>query len=395
MFINEFIQNIRIWWERIRAMFNIKKYSSYEILIIAISLFSFSTITQRLYPISINRVIVFLMSILLCIKKTYSKKNLAVFLLIMILFVYSCTVSNDVIRNITDFAYYFFSVLILLEFCNTKEKYGLKEAYLNKSYIVDKITLVNFLIILIEAVTPSCYYNEWGGRYFCGLSDAGHTIAPGICLNMALMLLYLDKKKFKVKNLIILCTYLVIVFNTGARIFVLPSVILVSYYFLSKINQKKDKIICSIVATIIFVFIFLKTGMYDKFMYSITGSSKNNMSFLRFFTSGRSVFWVVDLKDYMHSSIIEKLFGHGFDYIYQLNSSKVGMAIWAHNDFINILIGVGLFGFLIYIYIYICFGKIFLQYKTIIIKEGLRSGYMLCSYSSFVKWFLHLCSLYV
>ncbi len=309
----------------------------------------------------------------------------------MILFVYSCTVSNDVIRNITDFAYYFFSVLMLLEFCNTKEKCGLKEPYLNKSCIFDKITLVNFLIILIEAVTPSCYYNEWGGRYFCGLSDASHTIAPGIYLNMVLMFLYLDKKKFKVKNLIILCTYLVIVFNTGARIFVLPSVILVSYYFLSKINQKKDKIICSIVAIIIFVFIFLKTGMYDKFMYSITGSSKNNMSFLRFFTGGRSVFWVADLKNYMHSSIIEKIFEHGFDYIYQLNSSEVGMTIWVHNDFINILIGVGLFGFLIYI----CFGKVFLQYKTIIIKERLYSSYMLCSYSSFVKWFLHLCSLYV
>ncbi len=55
-------------------MFNIKKYSSYEILIIAILLFSFSTITQRLYPISINRVIVFLMSILLCIKKHIVRK---------------------------------------------------------------------------------------------------------------------------------------------------------------------------------------------------------------------------------------------------------------------------------------------------------------------------------
>lgn len=345
----------------------LKKYSRNEMLLVLISFFSFFTITQNLYPISINRVLILFMSIVLCVKKTYDKKSICIFLIIVILFIYSCIVSTDFIRNINDFAYYFFAILMLLEFYDNKEKMGLQESYSNISHFVDKITIVNFIVILIEALTPTCYYSEWGGRYFCGLTDAGHTIAPGICLNMALMLLYLDKKEFKAKNLIILCTYLVILFNTGARIFIVPSVILIYYYFSNKIIQKKNKIIYSILAVIIFVFIFLKTGMYDKFVYAITGSSGNKMSFFQFFTSSRSVFWIADLKDYIHSSILEKFFGHGFDYIYQLNSRDVGMTIWAHNDFINLLVGVGLTGFLIYIY---ALKRLFFNIKRLLSKKN-------------------------
>ena len=46
--------------------------------------------------------------------------------------------------------------------------------------------------------------------------------------------------------------------------------------------------------------------------------------------------------------------------MYEVNSSLYGLRIWAHNDFIDILLSVGLFGFFLYI---LAIGKSIVQMK--------------------------------
>lgn len=320
-----------------------------DVLLITISMFSFFTITQNLYPISINRVLVAFLAITLCIRNKYRKLTMRVVLYMLILLIYTCGVSKDISLNIKDYIYYFVAVLMLLEFGNNNAIMELKKAYLKKESIIDKITFLNFVIILIELVMPMCYSTQWGERYFCGLTDTAHTMAAGLCLNLTFMLLYFEKIKFKLTNLIILGIYLIAIFSTGARIFLIPCAILIYNYVSKKIGNKLVKRVFYGFAIIMFIVAFLKTGMYDKFMYAINDPYGNSSSFLESFTSGRSVFWLVDLKDYFESNFLQQVFGHGFDYIYRLNLSKVGMEIWAHNDFINLLISVGLIGFMIYV----------------------------------------------
>ena len=75
------------------------------------------------------------------------------------------------------------------------------------------------------------------------------------------------------------------------------------------------------------------------------------------FTSGRSLFWAVDLKAFASGNLLQILFGRGFDYVYELNAQMVNQKIWAHDDFIHLLLGGGFLAFGIYVYIILEFFK--------------------------------------
>ena len=66
-------------------------------------------------------------------------------------------------------------------------------------------------------------------------------------------------------------------------------------------------------------------------------------------TSGRTIFWKEDINSYLEGNIIQIIFGKTFNNVYEVNLLTVGTDIWAHNDFIFILNGAGLFGLFIYL----------------------------------------------
>ena len=92
------------------------------------------------------------------------------------------------------------------------------------------------------------------------------------------------------------------------------------------------------------------SSMLDKFNFVSSGGNMAANA-VDGFTSGRSLFWSVDLKAFASGNIIQVLFGRGFDYIYGLNARMVNLEIWAHNDFIHLLLGGGLLAFGVYVYI--------------------------------------------
>jgi O-antigen ligase len=89
----------------------------------------------------------------------------------------------------------------------------------------------------------------------------------------------------------------------------------------------------------------------------MTTSATNQYSSLNpveAFTNGRTAFWAIDLQAYLQGNLFYKIFGHGFDYIYYINQTRYGLRIWAHNDFINVLLCNGILGIITYFYSYIC-----------------------------------------
>lgn len=86
-------------------------------------------------------------------------------------------------------------------------------------------------------------------------------------------------------------------------------------------------------------------------------------------TNGRSEFWSYDLKAFSQFNILEMLFGKGFDFIYRLNQRAYGLTIYAHNDLINFLVCLGMFGTMIYFYNWMSF--------TLCTQNETYSGYKL------------------
>ena len=86
-------------------MINAKRYQKDDIILMAISFYSFFTITQRLYPISINRILTAFIIVLLCIRKTSRKDKLYVIFALVLLGLYTITISINKSQNINDFIY--------------------------------------------------------------------------------------------------------------------------------------------------------------------------------------------------------------------------------------------------------------------------------------------------
>lgn len=54
---------------------------------------------------------------------------------------------------------------------------------------------------------------------------------------------------------------------------------------------------------------------------------------------------------FFETEITNQLFGNGFNFSYIVNDIRSGVTIWAHSDFVSILLSLGFCGLLVYIYI--------------------------------------------
>jgi len=86
-------------------------------------------------------------------------------------------------------------------------------------------------------------------------------------------------------------------------------------------------------------------------------------------TSSRSVFWAADIKAFMHSDLLHKFFGNGYNFIYDINNGVVKALIWGHNDFIHIIVSNGIFGIVIYIMAFVDFLRKYI--RTVLIDKRL------------------------
>ncbi len=102
----------------------------------------------------------------------------------------------------------------------------------------------------------------------------------------------------------------------------------------------------------------MRTSIFNRFI--TTGSniyiSTNKIEAL---SSGRLIWWKIDLNQFLSSNVFYKIFGHGFDYVYKINYQYYGLYIFAHNDYIMLLLSMGIIGLSFYLLLFGRFLKIF------------------------------------
>lgn len=65
--------------------------------------------------------------------------------------------------------------------------------------------------------------------------------------------------------------------------------------------------------------------------------------------SGRSIFWLISIKDFFSHDLLHLMFGNGYYSIQKMLGMKYGMAIEAHNGWIQNLYVYGIVGFILYV----------------------------------------------
>ena len=324
--------------------------SIYDIVLVLICLFSISTITQTLLPFSMNRFITLFIVAIIVFDDLFHLERFTCLIYVYIVFmlVYSMIWANDLAQNIEDYIYYTVAIVELGFFSKKEHIEGFQKSLQKNISMVKIVAIIDLVIVLISMFSPSCYQSNWSSSYLYGYTNSGHAMAAGCCLVMVLWGYIIANYKFSIIKIIPLIILAYAVLKTGARVFMVPIAIILYYYVRNQFNNKYIRVLILICGIVLFLFLIVNSNMLDKFMHA-TNTQGGRYSVLEALTSGRSEFWVVDILDYVNSGVLYQLFGRGFDYIYDLNAQMVGMAIWAHNDFINILIACGLVGLAIYI----------------------------------------------
>lgn len=384
-----------------------KRISLYDLLYYFVGLYAIATMTQDLLPfLPLNRIFYFgIFVCVTCIIVVRREKNAIIYsgiiLLDMILVQMVYGRFGYVSNYIIDYIYFVTSMFWLIFLANQRRRITLLHAYQRHNIFNNVVILFSAVLIAIALVTKMGYQYSWESIYFVGFCGLTHTAASSMCLICAMILLSYSGKNFHWGVLALLLFFCFGIFETGARTYIVPALLIVYLYIRKCPGNKSYKHFLYVFGIILVVVVLTKSNVMEKFNFANTINQYNSVDKLTQQTSGRSTFWLIDLKGFAYGSLFAKLFGHGHGYTYYLNSTYYNLTVWAHNDFIQLLVGGGIITLCIYLSgVKKCFASILQKFgfidKWILIIYWFVAAFFngFYNYSHYFLSFVLICLLY-
>lgn len=311
-----------------------------EIILYVITLLPISTLFVNQ---SITNKILFVLSIVtfaIAILKHMTKRIFFLLSIVVFEFVISIVVTGTLaLYNTNDIFYLPLWVLFFLYFENN---YKIFESTTRKHirFVKYCIYIWECLFIVLRITNPTM--NE----------EFSHRSASSAFL-IIVMVWYISKTTHSKKFNINLLIPLLAVFIFEVRTYLIVSLVVVCMAYYSLFKKKKYFFFTIIPFIILIIYFVLQTSVGSRFT-NTTESYYGGI--LATITSSRSVFWEADIKAFLASSLLFKIIGNGYNYIYIVNFKCVATYIWGHNDIIHILVTNGIIG--LYIYFSAFFGFI-------------------------------------
>lgn len=304
-----------------------------------ICLFPITVIIQRYSNIP-NRILFVLLTGMLLISfvlnslRANTKKKIKAFIMVTLvsgLALYDYNITRESLINFNDVLYLPFWVLFLSYLTVKYDVY--KRLLENKlRFIRFSIVFGNLLMLFFVIMERSYFYN---GR---------HRMASGAFLLMLESYYYIRKTQ---KNKYWLCVFwpCVAILNSTSRTYLIMAAIFLLIAYYKQLKNKQWFYLSIVPIALIFVVIVVNSDIMQYFLPQQVGV----FDFWGSFTSGRTVFWEKDIAAFMNASMVDRAFGQGYNLVYYVNKEAIDAYIYAHNDFINILIANGILGLLIYL----------------------------------------------
>jgi hypothetical protein len=288
--------------------------------------------------------------------------------------------------NHTAISSYAVTIIVIIMIIYMFSDFGRIETIYNFLYkrniIILAQVIVSQLVILIMIITGKGYYFATEGRYFVGPFDTPHPYGYAMILMIIVIeWLYVIRKSHFILGLAILP--IITSLLSGART---PAIFLLIIFLMMRLTKKErsiniklfNLILVCIALTLSICFYkyisnsIMNSAFIEKFIYTF---SKGNVS------SGRNIFWNVLINTYLNEfDVLKKLFGNGIFSTMIINNRAIGMKIWAHSDFLDILISYGLVLLLIYIFLYVrFFYKLFIHARNKMLILSIFLGFIFLS----------------
>lgn len=130
---------------------------------------------------------------------------------------------------------------------------------------------------------------------------------------------------------------------SGQRAAALVAIVILPFCF-KNLSLKRNDIFILLLLSIVFIFPVLEKAI-ENIMY------RNNIDIdSGSMGSGRSIFWKIVWDTFWKGDSKELLFGNGYGSVHLLLKVKYGMAIGAHNGWLDNLFSFGIIGFLLFLY---------------------------------------------
>lgn len=340
------------------------KYFIPGLMLIVYCLIPITTILQRLFPFSINSLacgIAIVLSILVILfygKHTLKKLLIAALFLTSYFLTLILTNSDFWSANTNGGFWWLMFGLVFYMLFDKNVLSTLSNTFSRLWKVYYSLMLIFTSVLLFSFFIPSTheYIRGWEGTYFLSFSNTPHVMCSAIIAYSFVLCSLLLLKKIHFAHILIYLLYIFFVFQSGARTFlftILFSTLFVVFAKWRKISfQQLLTIGAFSVAAVILLF---NSSMMDKFLSRVVVNTSSNNDVLAAFTSGRTYFWFEKIKAFMGSEPVNIAFGGGFGSVNLIGLSYTSALIDAHNDFINIFVDNGMFGFVFYCVLLILF----------------------------------------
>jgi hypothetical protein len=245
--------------------------------------------------------------------------------------------------------------------------------------------IISQIIIGYKFITGSAYTVGNGVRFFNGTytSSSPHPFAYAMIFMVIIVeWVYIIRKNsiLLILNIVPLLTSII----SGAR--VPTGAIIIIFISIRLFKNKRQKFINPLISLVGIISIILFTLIFYKNIIQFIFNSAFIQKFITSaktsdVTSGRDIFWQLCFNAFNSDfNILQKLLGRGIFYTVLINKKGYNMAIWAHQDFLDILISYGLIFLIIYAFLYIrFFYKLSVNSSNKMMLIGLFLGFILLS----------------
>ena len=283
----------------------------------------------------------------------YKKIDFFVFIITIIIHIIALVYTKDTIYNINTIFYLLFWVFFYI-FCARNEK-NIKEFFYNNIKYLKIIVISWTTIVLISTMFKSSFVSG----AFVSFSGTSFRLMPTVLVICALIFYLINITNNK-KYYVLLLLPIFCAFMGFSRVYFGIFILFMMCFIYLKVKNKLLIIMLLSFFTIFSIVIIPKTSIGEKF----NRTSYTETSYYDFWgtiTSGRSVFWEIDINSFNKLPLVNQFVGNGYNYVFDINEQLHGNKIWAHNDIINLLMNFGYIGVTIYLYAICILLKTFLK----------------------------------
>lgn len=348
-----------------------RQFNSERALILCLPLSAISNLLQNLPGFSqINQLFVLLYASLLLlwlIRNALNRTSYIEILFGLLLTCLSIAMTTWPFNKSGTIPYYVLCLLSLVVFSQNPNSL-LDEIDRSQKYL--RVLLFVWCAIVAASVpfASSWQISETGQKYFVSITGSPFQLMPTALMMTAVAgcLLRISSSK---PVLFSLAVPFYVAFSSGSRTyFALISVVLL-ITLARCVTGKGMRLVIFCALLIVGLGIYSQSGASKKFGYVTGQGLEYSSSLINSITSGRWDMWRYEVKSFASSDIFHQLLGNGFDHIYQVNRQAVGVELWAHNDFLNILITYGVIG--LTLYLIVCMSAVYVLARRLNLSKSM------------------------